>query len=371
MISLHAFLTLRHTRKTFKSLRNEFRLYEDLLELQTREALQERFRALSESIRQKDIANLPPLLTALNSELTSALPPKKHLWLCENFDIIVSALAVAFCFRAYYYQPFKIPTGSMQPTLYGIHSEPAKQPGLFDQQPLKFLKWCVTGESWKDISVRHGGTVVGFAASTTPGYGAIRLSSGEVYELPDDVLMKLRDEGRLALPLRAHQTLWRGYVRSGDFLFVNRWIWNFRHPTLGETIVFSTEGIQGLPQDQHYIKRLCGTPGTVVEIKPESNALYVNGQPALHPSRLREIAEHARPYPGAQPYLGYQIASPAPGYTLRAKFDLQPGEYIAFGDNSGNSLDSRYWGTIPSRNLVGPASFVHWPFTSPRWGKIQ
>jgi signal peptidase I len=50
---------------------------------------------------------------------------------------------------------------------------------------------------------------------------------------------------------------------------------------------------------------------------------------------------------------------------------LSPGFYYAMGDNSFNSFDSRYWGPVPERNLLGPASVVHWPFTSPRWGWIK
>ncbi len=37
------------------------------------------------------------------------------------------------------------------------------------------------------------------------------------------------------------------------------------------------------------------------------------------------------------------------------------------GDNSRNSLDSRYWGTVPRKNIVGKALFIFWPI-SRRWG---
>ncbi|QHV56231.1 S26 family signal peptidase [Akkermansia muciniphila] len=46
-------------------------------------------------------------------------------------------------------------------------------------------------------------------------------------------------------------------------------------------------------------------------------------------------------------------------------------EYVALGDNSTreNSFDSRYWGPVRQYNIVGPASFCLWPFTS-HWGLI-
>jgi len=46
-------------------------------------------------------------------------------------------------------------------------------------------------------------------------------------------------------------------------------------------------------------------------------------------------------------------------------------EYIALGDNSYNSSDSRFFGTVKEFNVIGPAAFVLWPFSSGHWGVIK
>ena len=50
---------------------------------------------------------------------------------------------------------------------------------------------------------------------------------------------------------------------------------------------------------------------------------------------------------------------------------LAADEYYACGDNSPNSYDSRYWGPVPARKLVGIAGGVFWPIINPRWGNIE
>ncbi len=376
-MNVRSFWVLRKAKKACRSLKNDFRLYQDILPEAEEEALNERFKDLEQAIKCREIEDLPNVVKTVEDELHRALPKSAKSWSVEWFDIIVSALAVAFCFRAYFYEPFQIPTGSMQPTLYGIHTE-AAEPTAWDAQPLRFVKWLVTGESFLDVKIEKSGTVLGWTQDAKPGYTSLFVQSGAKqmrYDVPSDIATQaFCAHYPRGMRLNAGMRIWKGVVKSGDFLFVNRWIWNFRHPRLGETIVFSTQGLKGLPDNQHYIKRLCGRPGDTVELKADSSFLWVNGKPATQPLRLSEIAEHLMPWEGAPRYLGYQPAPPQPPqspYQVQNLFELGPGEYLAFGDNSGNSLDSRYWGKVPARNLLGPASFVHWPFTSPRWGSIR
>ena len=70
----------------------------------------------------------------------------------EWLDTLVVAISVAMAFRAYFYEPFKIPTGSMQETLWGYHTSAGVEKGAGDVFPLSVLKWAWTGSrvvDWK------------------------------------------------------------------------------------------------------------------------------------------------------------------------------------------------------------------------------
>jgi signal peptidase I len=49
------------------------------------------------------------------------------------------------------------------------------------------------------------------------------------------------------------------------------------------------------------------------------------------------------------------------------KVEIPPDRYMAMGDNSASSLDSRYWGSIPAKDVVGRPLLIYYPFTK-RWG---
>lgn len=324
--------------------------------------------------------------TGLEACIGKLNPPKSFASLRENFDVLVVAIGVAMAFRAYFYQPFKIPTGSMQPTLYGIHSEsePAQNRTALDRQPLKFLKWLVTGESFQVIESKATGTVriVANGKSTKPGYTPV-VVSGVPHYVPNDVVGFNNVERKFYLNggvqdgdyVHAGSPIWSGVVTSGDFVFVNRWLWNFRHPQRGEVMVFATTGINGLQQGTHYIKRMMGLPGESLQIK--SPYVYVNGEPVKEPKRIAQIAAKEKLWAKSPAYAGF---NPNPTDTHQCaqsignendRVDLTKTQYYAMGDNSMNSFDSRYWGSVPERNLLGPATFVYWPFTSPRAGFIH
>ena len=238
----------------------------------------------------------------------------------EWLDTLVVAISVAMAFRAYFYEPFNIPTGSMQPTLWGYHTTAGTEKGAWDRFPMSFLKWAWCG----DIVVEHKAAASGVARFRNRGDGFADVAVGvspKTFKVPTDAIEQIA--GRT---YRKGDTVWKGTVSTGDFIFVNRWLWNFRKPRDGEVMIFSTTGIAKLPQGTHYIKRMKATPGETYELE--------------HPVEGR------------------------PGVVTMGE-----DEYFACGDNFGNSNDSRYWGPVPGANLRGVGSFVFWPFNG--WRTIR
>ena len=85
------------------------------------------------------------------------------------------------------------------------------------------------------------------------------------------------------------------------------------------------------------MKRIIGIPGDRVLIDQDGQ-VYVNGVP------LRE------------PYINNSINPYQPTDTK-----LGPNQYFVLGDNRGDSSDSRAWGPVPRRDIIGKAWFVYWP----------
>jgi signal peptidase I len=50
--------------------------------------------------------------------------------------------------------------------------------------------------------------------------------------------------------------------------------------------------------------------------------------------------------------------------TAEDSITVPPRSYIVFGDNTVNSLDSRFWGALSEQNVIGKSFFIYWPITT-------
>jgi len=117
-------------RKTaaFKNhIRRLFQAQRDLLAPVAAQALSEDIAALNRVLGSRDKGSIQQKTTALEKSATKWLKPYSHPTWRENVEVLLVAIAVAMAVRTFFVQPFKIPTGSMQPTLFGIVSENLKK----------------------------------------------------------------------------------------------------------------------------------------------------------------------------------------------------------------------------------------------------
>jgi signal peptidase I len=342
----------KHARELLRHAVHVRHMREDAAAPADLEALQGAEQRLRAACRTGDPDTLRAGRDAVAACVERVMPPRSAPGLRENIEVAVVAISVAMACRAYFLQPFKIPTGSMQPTLYGITSVEQAEPRLTDRYPFKPARWFLTGEWYKVIRARTDGTVVdnGNTRGETPSFVVI---AGVKHNVPRHARLNAAS-GQF---VKKGTILWKGVVTAGDHVFVDRVRWNVSRPRRGQIMVFNTHNIPSLPEGTHYIKRLSALPGETVSMHPPE--LLVNGFPLLEPDTMRRIAEQRRGYAGYRPAGPFRDAVLRfPGDTL----ELGPTEYLALGDNTANSRDSRFWGGVPRENMVGPALFIYWPF---------
>src|SRR5262245_37352076 len=113
--------TVRQATNSCRHVRKNLEAQRDLLGQQ---ALDTVLAALREVRREIASGTDPKALRAkmgvLEKVAAKWLKPHPHAAIRENTEVVLVAVSVALAIRTFFLQPFKIPTGSMQPTLYGI-----------------------------------------------------------------------------------------------------------------------------------------------------------------------------------------------------------------------------------------------------------
>jgi len=144
-------------------------------------------------------------------------------------------------------------------------------------------------------------------------------------------------------------------IMPGDRLAVETLTYKFSEPQRGDIVVFTTKGIPPLREDTSYIKRVAGVPGDRIRIEPSH--LMVNCHVVSNPPGCQWIHSGTTGF-----RLAYAESNSVASLTnTPAEIVLGKDEYYVLGDNTLNSLDSRYWGPLPRSNIVGRPTRIFWP----------
>src|SRR5881394_807708 len=138
----HARLLIRHAEKLTR-----YRC--DVLSDAALADLRRQIETLERSIKERDLPGVRENSERLDALVAEHSPSHREAGWRENCEVILVAIVVAVGVRSYFIQPFKIPTGSMQPTLNGIvgHPREASAPNFLQQ----IGEFFILGRNYIDV----------------------------------------------------------------------------------------------------------------------------------------------------------------------------------------------------------------------------
>jgi signal peptidase I len=213
-----------------------------------------------------------------------------------------------------------------------------------------------------------------------------------------------------------------------DHILVNKFIYRFREPKLGDVVVFKAplEATPGETKEKDFIKRVIGVPGDKIRITPgyvmigdmrydhrdlrdllsgyvkingdgrvllKGDDVYVDGQQLTH-TELAAAADDpsakVKIVPGKvyingkainEPYIAEDPDQPYPvrsgdkatpdkwivNYHGKPAVKIPQGKLLVMGDNRNDSNDARFWGLLDRKRILGKAMFIFWPLNRIRW----
>lgn len=130
---------------------------------------------------------------------------------------------------------------------------------------------------------------------------------------------------------------------NGEYLLTDKVSYKTGTPKRGDVVVFHAPESAQCPQGTgcDFIKRVIGLPGETVEVK--DNGFWING------TKLPE------------PYIPDENFTRPGAFTQGRVITLGNFEYFVSGDNRPHSSDSRAWGPVTPKDIVGKAFFRYWP----------
>ncbi|MEN6626099.1 MAG: signal peptidase I [Candidatus Sumerlaeia bacterium] len=233
----------------------------------------------------------------------------------EWCDAIVITIVLAMFIRLFLVELYKIPSGSMSPTLIGG----------------QVVETDYNNDGLADLLVLGNPSALLF------------LNDGQRLVARGPVVLGAEERDR--------------YEREGavaerdDRILVNKFAYWWSPPRRGDIVVFKVPERIWAADKAIYIKRCVGEPGDHLEIDP-AGRLEANGDPVDTPPFFR-----TQRYVPVLPEPGQAVDSSDSGRSLHVSFE----EIFVFGDNTLNSRDSRYWGGVPLDHLRGRPFFRYFP----------
>lgn len=405
--------TVRQATAMRRHIERLYNQQRDILKPQELAALRDALGQIEKAVADgADKDGLVKQMENLEAVANKSLRPFPNAAWRENVEVLLVALGVAMGIRTFFLQPFKIPTGSMQPTLYGVTSAqglgrtPESNGNLHTEALFEVpgawqrVKDWFQGISYVEVRAKCDGELEAvnepFKLLIFSIYQTLQIGGKPhvIWFPPDYGSSTLAKRAGLELhtPYKQGDEVVRLKMVAGDHLFVDRLTYNFRAPHRGEIIVFDTHGIDHL-EDTFYIKRLAGLGDETLSLKPDHIVEGVpmgeqNGRPFLGSVPVGHLVANGHPIsPGTPHFQNLYSFDGAPanhepipykenhyfGHALlRAlepgnEYHVEPGHLFAMGDNTMNSSDSRYWGDFPQSKVIGKSFFVYWPI-SDRFG---
>jgi signal peptidase I len=150
----------------------------------------------------------------------------------------------------------------------------------------------------------------------------------------------------------------------------------YREPRRGDILVFLKPvpdlDLDGKPQYLFLVKRLVGVPGDHIHLR--NGIVIVNGvaqdQPLAEKTTPDNHQDFLDEFPSVPPYpqTGGATESWAvdfPNHVVNGDLVVPPDQFFMMGDHRHDSLDSRFWGFVPRKNVVGRPLFNYWSFKTP------